>query len=89
MVYNKGNIMARIIDKKVSPAEVRQNRSDGSVGLSYDNSRRDIILTVELEAQEINGLDYFAYLKKIKVGENLNLFFREATLWDGVITSVK
>ena len=88
MKNNKGEIMAKLIDKKVTPAEVRSETAGGQAVVSYDQSRRDMELTVDLLAKKINETFYFAEIKKIKLGETINLHFKETSLWDSQIIKV-
>lgn len=89
MLNNKGDVMAKIVNKVTYPAEVRSFTDSGILQISTDSTRRDILLTVDVSAKRSENIYYFGELKKLRVGEKLNLFFNKATLWDGIITSVE
>lgn len=88
MESDQGEIMVKIINKSIAPALVRSNSTTGEVKFLTDNTRDDIILTVDILATRKGDLDFFGEVKKIRIGEKLNLFFRKATLWDGLIIDV-
>ena len=79
MVNDKGEVMARVIAVKISPAK---NPADISENL------QDIELTVEMLAKEISSLFYFGEITKVAVGQKITLFFKNVTLWEADITSV-
>jgi len=89
MVNNKNEVLAKIIGKNTAPAEIKSYSQNGSLVLSKDQNRRDIELTVDISSTQIDGIDYFGLLNKVKIGESINLFFNKAALWEGKITSVK
>ena len=82
MLNNKGKVMAEISEKSEFPAIIPSNDESGT-------PKKGIEVTVNLSVDEIDGLNYFGVLRKVKIGERLNLFFDKATLWDGVITEIE
>lgn len=69
---NKGEEIAKVIGKKVSPAS-------GSP-LTVDRNKRDIEVTVEILMKKIDDIYYYAETQKVKVDENLFLPFKEGSL---------
>lgn len=77
----KGDVIAKIIDKKVNPAEVRSdNTSLGVARVSYDQRKRDLEVVVEITAKKIGEDYYFAEIQKVKPSEALYLPFPEVSL---------
>lgn len=74
---SKGEILARVVDKKVTPAEVRVDTASGQAMTSYDQRKRDIEATVDVIVKDINGLYFFMETQKVKVYENIFLPFPE------------
>ena len=79
MVNNKGEVMAKVLAVKISPAK---NPADILENLL------DIELTVEMLVKEISSLFYFGEISKVAVGQKITLFFKNVTLWEADITSV-
>ena len=55
---NRGNVIIKIIDKRVTPAMKTVTTSDGRVFQTPDPVIKDVFLTLEIEATETNG-QYF------------------------------
>jgi len=77
MLNNKGEVMAKIISVNLVPTTLNTE------------ARSNVEISVEVTAKDIYGIDYFTEISKIKTGENINLFFKNVILWDGLITSVE
>lgn len=69
---NKGEEMAKVVAKKVSP-------SSGSI-ITADRNKRDIEVTVELKTKKSDETYFFAETQKVKVDENLFLPFSEGSI---------
>lgn len=80
ILNSKGEIIAKVIDRKVTPAEVRVDTAGGSAVVSYDKRKRDLEITVEVSAKKIDSVFYFSEIQKIKTNEYLFLPFEEITL---------
>lgn len=89
MINNKQEVIAKVLAVRSTPAEIRSQSPSGTMIISADPVRKDIVLQVDVLANLREGIEYFEELRKLKAGEKINLFFPEATLWDGVITSVE
>ncbi len=77
---NKGQEIAKIIDKKVSTARSQVFQTDVGSGrseTSLDPKKNDVQLTLEIQAKKINNVYYFSELQKVKVNESLSLSFQE------------
>jgi len=81
---NKKQIIAKVLDKQIksaaSLATLLQDPSTGRSIVTYDNTQRDLQVTVELLAKKIGGIYFYAEMQKVKAGEILFLPFKEVTL---------
>ena len=89
MLNNKGEVLAKILSVNLIPSRIRQNTPSGSVIFSIDPENKDVEAEIEILVKSKEGIAYFGELNKVRTGENINLFFSNATLWDAFITSVK
>lgn len=89
MVNNKGIVLAKVLDKKVTLAEVRVDTDKGQAVVSYDRTKRDIVLTVEVLVKKVSDTYYFLEYMKIKRDEDIDLFLKESSLWGLRILSIK
>lgn len=89
IVDNKGEVIAKILDKKTSNAEVRADSAGGVANVSYDRRKRDIVITLSITVKKVNDYYYFMETQKVKVNENLYLPFKEAGTVTLPITSIK
>lgn len=80
LVDNKGLILAEVLDKKVTLAEVRSDTAAGQALVTYDRLKRDLEVKVEILANKIDKTYYFAEFQKVKIDENLYLPFKEVSL---------
>lgn len=80
IMNRKGEVIAKLLDKKVTNAEVRTDWA-GVTRISYDNRKRDLEATVEITAQKIADNYYFAVGYKVKTNEWIYLPFREVSLY--------
>ena len=77
---SKGTSIAKVLDKKVTPAEVKSDWA-GVARISYDTRKKDLEATVEITAQNISGINYFAVTNKVKTNEYIYLPFKEVSLY--------
>lgn len=77
---SKGVTIAKVLDKKITPAEVRSDWA-GVARISYDARKKDLEATVEITAQNISGINYFAVTNKVKTNEYIYLPFKEVSLY--------
>lgn len=89
IVNNKKQIIARIIEKKDFPAEVRSDTAYGKAVVSYDQIKRDVEITIELRVRKINDSYYFFDEDKIKVNEKIVLPFKEVSIYPLVSSIIK
>lgn len=68
---NNGNEMIRVLDKRVSPAEITVSTSDGRVVKGYDPTRKDVFLTLQISADVINGKYFFLHDIPILVDQQI------------------
>lgn len=84
---NKNETIAKVIDKKSTPAQVRTDTAAGVSLVSLDNTKRDLTVTIQMKADKFNDVYYFASTQKIKVNEVIYLPFKSVAL-NYPITSV-
>lgn len=77
---SKGKTIVKITNVKSGPAEVRSDSSLGQAKVSYDQTRKDFTIKVELVARDDNGTYYFEEGQKVKVAESLYLTFAQNNL---------
>jgi len=77
---SQGMVVGKITDKKSFPAEIRVDTASGQAVVSYDNTKRDIEITVELLCREIDKICYFMQDQKIKVNEGVYLPFNSVSI---------
>ncbi len=77
---SKGKTIAKIIDLKSGPAEVRSDSSLGQAKVSYDQTRKDFTIKAEMIVRDDNGIYYFEEFQKVKVAEGLYLTFAQNSL---------
>lgn len=85
ILNKKGEVVAKLLDKKVTYAEVRSDWA-GTARISYDNRKKDLEATVEITAQKISDNYYFAVGYKVKTNEWIYLPFREVSLYHPIIS---
>lgn len=87
---SKGMVLAKIIDKKVTQAEVpaTSTLSGGVTKLSYDSSLQDLAVTMDLMTSKRNDSYYFTETQRIKVNEIVYVPFPEEAA-NAPITSVE
>lgn len=56
---NNGLVLIKILDKKVTPAEITVNTSDGRAVSTQDPVKKDVFLTLEVLAERIDDKYYF------------------------------
>lgn len=76
----KEAVIAKVVTKKVLPAEVRSDAASGVAVVSYDQRKRDLEVVVELIGKKIGESYYFSEIQKVKPGEVLYLPFPEISL---------
>lgn len=76
----KGMVVAKVIDKRVTPAEVRADAASGVAVTSYDQRKRDLEVVVEITTKKIGESYYFSEIQKVKPNEVLYLPFPEISL---------
>lgn len=82
---NKGHVIAKVLDKKVRPAEVRVDTTSGVAAVSYDETKRDLEAIIEILAKERSGIYYFAENYKVKVDEQITIPFKEIIIYPKII----
>lgn len=87
IINNKNETIAKVIDKKSTPAEVRTDTAAGVSLVSFDNTKRDLVVTIQIKADKFNDVYYFAGSQKVKVNEVIYLPFKSVAL-NYPITSV-
>lgn len=85
MRNSKGEVLVKIVEvsstysQQISPTQVRR----------LDELKKDVYLTLELSARKYDSIYYYREFQKVKPAEKIDLFFREATLWEATIVSVE
>ena len=85
---DKGGVIAKILDKKVTIAEVRVDTAGGQATVSYDRRKRDIDIILEIIVKKITDTYYFTETQKVKVNESLFLPFPDVGNLTLPITSI-
>lgn len=85
ILNKKGEVIAKLLDKKVTYAEVRSDWA-GTARISYDNRKRDLEVTSEITAQKISDNYYFAVGYKVKTNEWIYLPFKDVSLFYPIIS---
>ncbi len=88
IIDSKGEILVKVIDKKVTMAEVRADTAGGISVVSYDKTKRDLEAIVEIIAKKIDDTYYYAETQKVKVNEWFRIPFKEVSL-DLPIAAIK
>lgn len=70
-IDDQGNATARVVDKKIELAETSAHTSDGRVLARRNPLKRDITLSLEIQAVEREGLLYYNQIQAIKIGNQL------------------
>lgn len=90
VIKNKENDeLARITDKKITPAEILIDASSGRTISGFDTRRIDAEFELEISARKIGDDYYFQEIQKIKNGDKINFHFKENSLWDYRIISIE
>ena len=92
IIDNKGRILAKVLRVSSSPSAsvgtlIRDANTNKSL-ITFDSNERDVEATVELMVTRVNNNYYFGGSQKVKVGEQINLPFKEVNL-SAPITSIK
>ena len=85
MRNNKGEVLAKIIEV----SSVLSPQITNTPTRRLDELKKDIYVTLELSTRKFDSNYYFMEFQKVKTAEKINLFFREATLWEAIIVSVE
>lgn len=86
IVNNKGIEIAKILDKKVSDAEVRVDTASGITSVSYNPIRKDMLVSVVILAKEIGGSYYFGDTQAVKTNDTIFLPWKEENLSHWIIS---
>lgn len=85
MRNSKGEVLVKIIEtsssfsQQVPSAQIRR----------LDELKKDVYLTLELNARKFDNTYYYREFQKVKPAEKIDIFFKEATLWEATIVSVE
>ncbi len=80
---NKEETIVKVVDKKESlatPIGINYESRSGRLLYSNEADRKDVELTIEILAENINGEYYFQKIRKIKTNESLYLPFNEVSI---------
>lgn len=67
----------------------RDVTSSGRAVVSYDQTKRDVELTLELVADQIGDSYYFQKTQAVKTGQPIDLHFTDISLWKLTVISFK
>lgn len=84
-----GRVVAEILGKEVEPAEKIVVVSDGRILLRRDPIKKDVTLVVKLKTFRQEGVNYFLYDLKVKVGSSILLALPEIDIWPEVIKIIE
>ena len=82
-----GKAIAKILDKKVLPAQKIVTTSQGSVFITDDPIKKDVYLKLWLLAWERKGVLYFFDDVKVKIDQDIPLYFKNIVVYP-VITKI-
>lgn len=80
-----GAILAEIIDKNVTTAEMTTVDAKGNTHVRKDILRRDIKMKIRMQVTRAEGIDYFSYFLPIKKNFYLAIPFETMNI-DGIVT---
>lgn len=86
IVDNHGTIIAKVLDKKVSSAQM--SLAGGRSNIVYDPDTKDFLVTIEIKAKKIEDSFYYSEVQKIKANEYIYLPFKNLAVYY-LIISVK
>ncbi len=80
-----GNIVAEVLDRRVELAARTAETAEGGLVAGRDPWRRDVYLKIKLKVLDMGNSFYYAYDKKVKIGEQLFIAFPNIDVkWFGV-----
>lgn len=83
-----GATQVEVLTKKTSLAEISTGRSDGRVVSGLNPLKRDITLTLKVRVLEREGVNYFAYIQPVKIGNILYMPMSNYNLYEANVLSV-
>ncbi|KKS98425.1 MAG: hypothetical protein UV73_C0002G0139 [Candidatus Gottesmanbacteria bacterium GW2011_GWA2_43_14] len=86
---NKGETVAEITGKTSKDAEIRTNTDTGATVITYDRTRKDMDLTLNIRVNKTADGYVFQEMQKVKIGDKLNIHFKGISLWDFRVTQLK
>src|SRR3972149_1095874 len=81
VVDTEGNILAKILDVKVTPAKRIFITNSGYPVTIDDPQLKDIYFTIELASKEIYGKLYMFDYKPLLIGESIPIYTKNVALW--------
>lgn len=88
-VDSQGNVIAKIVDLSVNPAEVTAYTDNGAVLVRHDPLRRDIVIVWELKAVEKDNVLFFNQVYPIKIGNELWIALKKIDVKEASIIEFK
>lgn len=85
---DQNQITAKVLSKKVELAETTAYTSDGRVLARRNPLRRDIVLELEIQVVERNGLLYYNQIQPVKIGSQLWIQTKLMNLWEANIMTI-
>lgn len=86
---DQGNLIVKVLEKKVDLAETSSYTSDGRVLARLNPLKRDITLDLEIQAIERKGLLYYNQIQTVKTGSRLWIQTQRLNLFEAYILDIR
>lgn len=84
---SQGNVVAEILDKKVSPADKTVTDSRGNLFVKKDPFKKDVFLKLKIKVTKMNNELFFLDTEKVEVDKSIPIQLEKITIWP-VITKI-
>jgi hypothetical protein len=88
-IDDQGNSTAKVLGKKVDLTETTAYTADGRVLSRLNPLKRDIILNLEIQAVEREGLLYYNQIQAVKIGNRLWIQTPRFNLFEAYILDIR
>lgn len=88
-VDDQGQITASVLSKRVDLTETAAYTSDGRVLARRNPLKRDVVLELEIQVIDRNGLLYYNQIQPVKIGNQLWIPLKNVNLWGVEIVDIR
>lgn len=88
MLDDDGNVIAEVVDKQVTQAEMTTTDYLGNTHAQTDPYRKDVTLKIRMTTLFSKGRDYFSFFQPLKIGFSLWIPFQTLN-YEGNITAIE